>query len=111
MPFVHNPKVAAPLVVERGERFVLLSDCDVWDSTSGCEVYVFTEDFRSHEAHDPSGLDHESFMAALRDGKTFRIDLDVLLDHYLKTVLLPRPRVTEPQVPDDRAKPANREED
>ena len=87
---VHDPDEVFPPSVEAGERFVFLSDCDVWDTTGGCAVYVFVQDYRPERPPVPNGLSHEGLMEAMQDGKTLEVTLDELVDHYIRTVFLPR---------------------
>jgi hypothetical protein len=73
-----------------GERFIMLSDPDVWETTDACEVCIFLQDFETAEPHTPESLCHAEFVRATVEGKVWSIPLDRLIDHYIRSLILAR---------------------
>ena len=87
---VNDPDHPFPPSVEAGERFIFLSDADVWDTTSGCSVHIFLRDYHPEIPPNPQGLCHEELKDALLNGTILDLNLDELIDHYVKRVLMNR---------------------
>jgi hypothetical protein len=81
---VHDLEPGVPASVEAGERFIVLSDEDVWDSSPGCCVYIFLRDYQPSKPAEPNALNDEGFREAMLRGSVFEVELDELIDTYIQ---------------------------
>lgn len=77
--------------IQVGERIVVLSDDDIWDTSSGCSVYLFLRDFSSSKSPVTPGVTDEVLREALLSVAAVQITVDELVDCYIESRFLRPP--------------------